>query len=310
MKASQTEELISLLADRWRVDRKKEIIDFTRKIVRINSSKYCDFNGNEFSFVSYNKTIRVTHLNFYKKTLSLELIKNLRKGKIDNIIKIIKTAPFCNKYIYYFPLVERLIALISETKWPVQFGFEVDQAGIPKFKFYISVFTMRNSYNNVKVMEVCDSLGIKGKKLKLLFDNESNFDVLGVDLINSGEYSFKIYKIYSSPFPISSISNIYRKYNKNSFSLVKHFFNQNIETLPIRHVGFLYRINKMSSIDSVKLWIRLAYPLDNNSFRYLFLNRSKRMYKWLNEVRKIVGLYNAEISYYSFEGDEIGVYFK
>ena len=304
MDIKQAKRLTDFLLRKWRMQPYLNLNIFLDRLWEgIAQPIYRNTNTFEFSLVSFEKKLRFLHIYFYDSSLSLDLIKVLRRKRIESIINIIKYTNHNLKLKYNLRILSDIIHLDNNALHPIQFGCEINKNNVPVIKVYFS--HIGNSANRHYLLrEIYDFLGFKQKMIKEYFLSKE-IDAIGFDFFHNGNYKVKFYPFNQPPFDIKKIKKTYYKYQSNNDKYLNSYFTL-IKKLPLRHLGFLYRISEdFNNINSAKIWARLQEPI--------FLSKDlkvKSLIEWWNYSRDIIEYAAGKISYLTLENEKLGVYFR
>ncbi|MEK6727167.1 MAG: hypothetical protein AABY28_00640 [Candidatus Omnitrophota bacterium] len=307
MKTKQAGKLVISLSEEWKVNSFLNLNKITKELGGSICRDYSDFNTFEFTLVSFEKTVRFLHLNFYKQDVSRDKIKILRERRVKSIVSIVK---YLNKnpgLKYNFEILRGLASIIDDTSWPIQFGYEAGRDKSPVIKVYISIVGS-NSNGAYFLKKLCALLGLKWEGLKSIF-SRSDIDAIGIDLLHNGCHRLKIYTYFRPPFNLLNIRKIYKKYREDRDEYLDLYLG-GIENMPLRHVGLLYRISKDSFIESVKIWARLEKPIPFKLLQPIMKSAPARLNRWLISASDIIKSGGGRVSYLTLENKKIGVYFR
>ena len=308
MNYHQSKTLIKFLRDRWRISSAFDLDDLIEELESSVSIPFSYFNTFEFSLNSSEKMIRPLHLNFYKANLSLKIIDKLRIKRVNAIRRIAKGANQLpkRKWTYNKDIISHLYRLTRNTPWPIQFGCSIGQNDAPVLKIYISITDDSVSCEE-KLRELCHILELEWGKLESVFHNE-RYDAAGIDLTPNGHCALKIYTYYVPPFDYAHIKQIYQKYQRHESAILDQYLTW-IKQIPLRHIGFLYRISADSSISAIKIWARLKRPTPYTHLPVLSLTK-KELTDWWKGIQQYLNKVNGGISYVILEDQSVGVYFR
>ncbi len=313
MNSYQTKQLIKFLAENWSInstDSLEKIIDLLELGLDKNNSRWNTFEG---SLVSFEKKIRLLHLNFYKPSLAPSLIKKAKKRRKDSIINIFT---FLNQEFdveYNKKLLGQVLALNQGISWPLQFGFEKTRKVPPKLKIYFSLVDEKGFIDQRLIFD-------RLKKLCLVFKfswsglkdefKDNDFDALAVDFLPNGKASLKVYPFYQPPqLYLTEIREIYQNFFKKKKDKYLTDYFSSIENLPMRHIGFLYRFSHSNSA-GLKIWTRFQKNGVSPQKINQFLIGSDKTKQWLKETASLIKKYQARLSYLTLENQKIGLYFR
>jgi len=298
MRGAQVQNLILSLTKKWDIYSSLDLNKITKMLWSSSlGGSSGGLNTFESSLVSSEKAIRLLHLNFYKPGLPYNKIRALRKKRIASITSIISYANKESGFKFNLNILKGLTSSIDNTSWPVQFGYTLKKNKPPVIKIYLSVIS-DNAQCGYLMEKLCALLGLSWRKLKNNF-LDTQFDAIGIDFLHNGCCRLKIYTILRPAFNLSDIPRAYL----GPYLAV-------IGKIPLRHIGFLYRIDKTSRIESVKIWARLKKPTPFKSLQPIMKPVPARLNSWLISTGAIIEGISAGVSYLTLENKEIGVYFR
>lgn len=305
MNINKSKRLITILTRRWGI---KSHLNWSKTFDMIEKDatlSYSSFHTFEFSFKMSDKNVRPLHLNFYKLYVPKSILKELKRIRADIIRQIILNAQN-NECNYKIAALDKLCSLTGQESWPIQFGCEVNMDGLPLFKIYVSIinehFKARKIINNL-----CAFLKLNWPRIRNTINNQ-NCDAIGIDLSPQGSCALKIYTFMPPSFFYSNIKIFLRKYKRINDEHLDAYLCW-IKEIPLRHVGFLFRISNDSNVNSIKIWARLlktTRPQDLPTITF----KSRKIKTWWDESSKIIKNAKSGVSYLTFECGEMGVYFR
>ena len=306
MKIEQARKLVILLSKEWKIDPFFSLNKITNELNGSICQPYSDFNTFEFPLVSFEKSVKFLHLNFYKPDVSYDKVKILGEKRTRAITSILKYINKKSGFKYNFWILKCVASVIKDTSWPVQFGYEACKDKPPVIKIYISV--ARNNSNSCFLKKLCDVSGFRWRKLEKIF-SRNRIDSVGFDLLHNGLHRLKIYTYFEPPFDLLNMRKIYKEYNKSQDKYLDSYLKW-IKNMPLRHVGLLYRISEDSSVGSVKIWARLEKPAPFKLLRPIIKPAPARLSRWLISACDIIKSARAKVAYLTLENGKIGVYFR
>lgn len=270
------------------------------------AQEYSSVNTFEYSLLFSKNEIRLLHLKFYNPHTPVNLIKVLREKRTELITDIVKYFNHKLRYKYNFQIIKQISSFIDDTRWPIQFGYDINDDFSGAVKIYFS--TIDNNGKCVDfIQKICKLLNLKWGKLEKYFSGKQ-FDAVGLNLLPDGHCKLKIYTFYSVPFDLSEIKRLYQEHYRRKNIYLKPYFML-MEAISLKHIGFLYRIAENSSIESVKIWMRLQQLASPSLLRKMKF-KSRKLEKWLHNCYKIVNSVKSNISYLTLENKKIGFYFR
>ncbi|MCX5696214.1 MAG: hypothetical protein NTW18_06145 [Candidatus Omnitrophica bacterium] len=308
MQGAQVQNLILSLTKKWDIYSSLDLNKITKMLWSSSlGGSSGGLNTFESSLVSSERAIRLLHLNFYKPGLPYNKIRVLRKKRIESIASIISYVNKESGFRFNLNILKDLTSSMDDTSWPVQFGYTLKKNKPPVMKIYLSVIS-DNAQCGYLMERLCALLGLSWLKLKNNF-LDTQFDAIGIDFLHNGCCRLKIYTILRPAFNLSDIPRAYRKYQNSKDIYLGHYLAV-IGKIPLRHIGFLYRIDKTSRIESVKIWARLKKPTPFKSLQPIMKPVPARLNSWLISTGAIIEGISAGVSYLTLENKEIGVYFR
>lgn len=308
MNSHQSKVLIKYLFERWGASSSLDLDNLIDELDNSVSVSLSRFNTFEFSLNSSKKHIRPLHLNFYPPGAPPGIMSKLRHKRVEAIQRIVSRVNQLSppKWKYSVRIINRLNQLTEKTPWPIQFGCSFDLNNAPIFKVYLSITDDSVSCEE-KLRELCRILELEWWKIESVFYNVK-YDAVGVDLSPNGHCALKIYTYYVPPFDHAHIKQIYQKYQRHESAILDQYLTW-IKQIPLRHIGFLYRISADSSIGAIKIWARLkkATPLSHLPGLSLV---NMQLADWWEETQLIMNKLNSDISYVVLEDQSLGVYFR
>jgi len=304
MNLKETKKLARSLTEEWGIKYNFDIDFIIDSLQYSVLEAYSDFNTFEFSLVSNNKSIRLLHLNFYKCNLGNGIIKRTNEKRIESILRLIKCINKKTGSNYNIELAKSTMDLASDLSLPIQVGLEVRNRCNPIIKLYFSI--VNNSCDNSAYSLIYNILEIK-KEITNLFINKQ-LDAIGIDFLHDSASRSKIYTRYNDLSDIGYFRDIYNKYNKITNVEVDLYLNL-VNTIDLKHIGFLYRVSDNAKIDSVKVWARLRNPITLPSSG---INNEglKKVIKWWDCPKDLINQLRGKISYVVLENDRKGVYLR
>ncbi len=262
----------------------------------------------EFSLSSKADDLRLLHLRFFDTDQPFELQKTLCKERFLEIYQALhilsKQRPALTQQQAH--ILEGVFQSISKTNWPMQFGFTLSKDGRLLLKTYISVINACYRTDDV-VLSIGEKLRLEQAALKALISG-MELDAIGIDFDPSGNCSLKIYPYSSAPFHDAFYDEIIHRFSKDGSAFLAPFLRW-IKHMPLRHIGYLHRITPEASITSTKIWARLEKALPSCELPVFDLN-DDHLLTWWNSSQQYLKQCKGAVSYLTWEGDSLGIYFR
>ena len=303
----QSKSLIRNISAGWTKAHKDAIYSIVDTISNSPYKEYMPSSFFEFSLQSCSSGMGLLHLNFYNSGIPKDAVNKIRSHRRNCILEVLSVLnkKFGNKY--NVRMVDFIFNLSIGTAWPIHFGMDLGKT-YKKIKIYLSPRPANNGLVLAKLERVCDKLGLKTAGIIKMFYSE-DFDALGFDFSDDGRLDFKIYTFYKAPFDIPKMKHIYNQ-NKERYVPSLDFYFSAIRELPLRHIGFLYRLAKEPIVGSVKAWARFNKCIPVRRLSNILNSKYKSAEKWLGLKRNIIDSTGGRISYLTLENSHLGIYFR
>lgn len=263
-------------------DRLSDIEAIIEKIGKSPYSSHLSSHLFELSVHDKKNGFNLLHLNFYKRDLSARTIRKISFYRAKKIISNIQFLNRRSKNRFDLKTAVKVLNLFVASDRPIQFGADFNSR-FNKVKIYLSLQKGDQSLALNNIVLLSQMLGLDPKGILKKFCKE-NFDSLGVDFLSSGQANLKIYTCdLASTSNIAKVKATYL--GKKKMNLLTRQFFHNFEKLSLKDVGLLYRIDKKSLIDSIKIWGRLKtmiplkiHPMINIKISYVALENHNHQF--------------------------------
>jgi hypothetical protein len=303
----QSKSLIGNISAGWTKAHKDAAYSIVDIISNNPHKEYMSSSFFEFSLESRRSGMGLLHLNFYNSGIPKDTVDKIRNHRYNCVLKILNVLnkKFENKY--NIRMADFIFNLSVDTAWPIHFGMDLDKT-YKKIKIYLSQLPADNDLVLTKIERICGKLGLKTAGIIKKFYSE-DFDALGFDFSDDGRLDFKIYTFYKAHFDIPKMKHMYNQNKERHIPSLDFYFSA-IEKLPLRHIGFLYRISKEPIVGSVKVWARFNKCISVRRLSNVLNSRYKSAERWLGSKRDMIDSTGGKISYLTLEDSHLGVYFR
>ncbi|MDP2905073.1 MAG: hypothetical protein Q8O22_02060 [Candidatus Omnitrophota bacterium] len=267
--------------------------------------KNCSYNTFEFSFVYPQDSLRLLHLNFYAPAAG-KMLDKITQERMQAIFRIIGFLNGSCGSTYNIRVAEKLSEVARIFLFPVQCGYAEGKQDSSIFKLYFSV-SGRRDINLSLLKKLCAILGFCWDGMEKRFFN-SRLDAIGIDFYPDGSLNLKVYTCQPYPLNLRDAARLYRRHCEDD-THTEAFLGWS-QAVPLRDLGFLWRMSRARRVDSLKIWCRLQEQLFFENLPEWPVRADRSLRKWLRSSGRFISSAGCKISYLALENSRIGLYFR